>query len=193
MREKQLTVGDFTEKFLENPESSSTVEMDAEDMSQNWRRCGISSDFIARYYSYFFPYREKSRERISRDTAENSISFVMNELIENTAKYSDAVDKSVQVDVALFEDLLVFQVSNQVLEETAQSFISMSQELMSGDPEELYVKKLEENVELESSGSGLGFLTLMNDYGVRLGFRFKKNGDSAYCITVQAKLPCREE
>ena len=42
------------------------------------------------------------------------------------------------------------------------------------DPGELLIERIEENAEnANSSGSGLGLLTLMSDYGARLGWRFQ--------------------
>ena len=48
-------VGDFREELGERPASHSLVVLDSEQMFKHWRRVSLSSDFIARYYSYYFP------------------------------------------------------------------------------------------------------------------------------------------
>jgi hypothetical protein len=65
-------------------------------------------------------------------------------------------------------------------------------EILTGDAEELYLKRLERNTEEGGGGSGLGYLTLINDYGVTLGFKFEKAGDDLYRVTVQATMKHKE-
>jgi hypothetical protein len=185
--ESNIVLGAFTEADGTDL-GESLVLLDAEDMSHNWRRCGLTADFLARYYSYYFPYREKATDRISRETAENTISYILNELIENTAKYSDARDKGVEVRLSLRESDILFQVSNHVTEERAEGFLRLARGLLEGNPEELYVTQLEKN----SDSSGLGYLTMINDYGVSLGFRVDRPGESALRVTVQATMKWKE-
>jgi hypothetical protein len=52
--------------------------------------------------------------------------------------------------------------------------------------------RLERNTESEQGGSGLGYLTLINDYGVALGFKFEPAGPDLVQVTVQAKMKCKE-
>ena len=72
---------------------------------------------------------------------------MLNELIENTAKYSDAGDKSVDIRVWLLEDEMVFKISNYVTAALAESFRNLAREILAGNPEELYIRRLEKNTE----------------------------------------------
>ena len=186
--ESNIVLGAFTEEAIGTGVSDSRLLLSAEDMSHNWRRCGLTADFLARYYSYYFPYREKATDRISRETAENTISYILNELIENTAKYSDAEDKGVEIRISLRESDILFQVSNHVTEQRAESFLRLARGLLEGNAEELYVTQLEKNTD----SSGLGYLTMINDYGVNLGFRVDKPGEAATRVTVQASMKWKE-
>jgi hypothetical protein len=168
--------------------SDALLRLHAADIFQSWRRCSLTADFLARYYSYYFPYREKATDRISRETAENSISYILNELIENTAKYSDAADKSVDVAVSLRERDILFQVTNRVTEKRAGDFVRMAGELMGGNTEELYISQLEK----ETDSSGLGYLTMINDYGVTLGFKVEKSAENLFSVAVQASMNWKE-
>ena len=188
MAESHLVLGAFTEDTAATHLSDCQVLLDAEDMSRNWRRCGLTADFLARYYSYHFPYREKATDRISRETAENTISYILNELIENTAKYSDAANKDVEVQVSLQDKDIVFEVSNHVTAQRAEGFIRLARGLLEGNPEELYVAQLEKNTD----SSGLGYLTMINDYGVSLGFKADDAGDGVFQVTVQATMKWKE-
>jgi len=186
------TLGAYQEKPAENPLSETALHLAASDLLQHWRRVSLSSDFLARYYSFYFPYREKAKGRISRETAENSISFVLNELIENTAKYSNTPETGVRVRVLLQERTILLEVANSVTEAMADDFLASMREVLAGNTEELYLRKLETNLEQARSDSGLGFLTLINDYQIGLGFKFEKTGVDVCRITVQANMNCEE-
>jgi hypothetical protein len=56
----------------------------------------------------------------------------------------------------------------------------------------LYVKRLERNTQEQEGGSGLGYLTLINDYGIALGFKFEAAGPDLVQVTVQARMKCKE-
>jgi hypothetical protein len=192
MTSKTEILGSFRERQAETPASEAALNLDSADMLQHWRRVSLSSDFLAKYYSFYFPYREKAKGRISRETAENSISFVLNELIENTAKYSNAAETAVEVRVLLLERAILLEVSNSVSEAQAEEFMASMREVLSGNAEELYLAKLESNLLKPKGDSGLGFLTLINDYKIGLGFRFEKTGGDLCRITVQADMSCEE-
>ena len=58
--------------------------------------------------------------------------------------------------------------------------------------EDLYFQKLEENAEQDVGGSGLGYLTLMKDYGIRFGFRFRTLNTETTAVDVQAHVSLRD-
>jgi hypothetical protein len=116
----------------------------------------------------------------------------LNELIENTAKYSNTPDTGVRVRVLLLERTILLEVSNSVTEALADEFLASMREVLAGNTEELYLRKLEANLEQARSDSGLGFLTLINDYQIALGFKFEKTGADVCRITVQADMNCEE-
>ena len=186
------TLGSFQERPADPVASETSLALSCTDMLQHWRRVSLSSDFLARYYSFYFPYREKAKGRISRETAENSISFVLNELIENTAKYSNTAETAVRVRVLLLEGAILLEVSNSVSQALADEFLASMREVLSGNSEELYISRLESNLQKAKSDSGLGFLTLINDYKIGLGFKFEKTGREICRVTVQADMSCEE-
>jgi hypothetical protein len=58
-----------------------------------------------------------------------------------------------------------------------ERFGTLLDELACGDPGELLIERIEANAANENSNaSGLGLLTLMNDYGARLGWQFDPQG-----------------
>ncbi len=61
-------------------------------------------------------------------------------------------------------------VDNSILASQAENFQIFIKELLNSDPDELFIRKLEENAENENtSSSGLGFLTMINDLITAMG------------------------
>jgi hypothetical protein len=192
MSGKVQVFGEYVEEAAKKALSQSLLVINSRELMRNWRTVSLSSDFFAKYYSYYFPYKEKAKERINRDVAENSISFVLNELIENTAKYSNAEDQTVSIRIWLLEADIIFSLSNFVTAQLAESFAKLAREILESNPQELYLTRLERNTQGEESGSGLGYLTLINDYGIALGFKFEAAGPDLVQVTVQARMKCKE-
>ncbi len=188
-----MVFGNYREPAAKNALSDSTLLLNADEMSQNWRRVSLTADYLAKYYSYFFPYKEKALFTMSRNEAENTLSFIINELIENTAKYSNTSKKSVGIKFTLEQHTIFLQISNYITADAAQEFTATCREIFENNTEELYIKKLEENAETGKGGSGLGYLTLINDYGISLGFKFEKIGEKIIKVTTQASMKYKEE
>ena len=169
--------------------SYSSLELDSRDLSRHWRRCSITSDFYAKYFSFFYPEKKDTgRNDMNREEAEYTISFILNELFENVAKYSAEEETLVELEIWHLDKKMIINISNYLLKDNAVKFAKIAQELTTGNPEELYIQKLEENVETGNSGSGLGYLTLMNDYGAVFGYNFIKEKEDLYKVTVQTHI-----
>src|SRR5262245_35838779 len=125
----------------------------------SWHRCSTTSDFL----SDFFANLEK-KSHADYNEARHSIGYWVNELLENAVKFRARGDILVKATL----DASNFQVcvSNYIEEGTAHRFQGLLEEIVSRDPGELLIEKIEQNAaDPLSSGSGLGILTLMNDYG----------------------------
>jgi hypothetical protein len=87
---------------------------------------------------------------------------------------------------------MVFQVTNYIEPAGQEPFVVIIKELLENDPDELYFQKLEENFENDADGSGLGYLTMMKDYGVQFGFKFQPLEAKSVRVDVQAHLSMKE-
>ena len=105
--------------------------------------------------------------------ARHSIVYLVNELLENAIKFRSPGD--IEVRGSLEDGNFEVTVTNRTAQETAGKFQGLLAELTSRDPGELLIERIEANAADEnSSASGLGILTLMNDYGARLGWHFSE-------------------
>ena len=131
-----------------------------------WKHCAITSDFVAE----FVALRYRSSRRLYREVRHN-VSYLTNELIENAVKFRAAGEIVLEASV----DANVFRakVSNLVDEEISREFQHFLSKVTKGDPGELLIQRIEANaVNPNEAGSGLGLLTLMNDYGAHFAWVF---------------------
>lgn len=160
-------------------------------LKQRWRNNDLSADFLADYFSTFFHHSEDHPE-IARRRAEikSAISFIANELLENAMKYCDGTGGgAIGLQLQLHDDSIVFIASNRVTAEQSRIFQASIQELLDTDPNDLYIQRLEASG-AEEDVSGLGFLTMLNDYAAELGWRFETPDPAeSSLVTSTVKIP----
>jgi len=143
--------------------------------NSRWRNNGISADFLGDYFATFFPGDEIPGSKIGKqETVKGSVSFIANELLENAMKYSLA-DSNLPISISLYmyNEKLVFVVTNHVSLATAENYQAYIKELLSSDPDEMLTNRLMK-AGLENNSSGVGLLTIVNDYAAKLGWKFEK-------------------
>ncbi len=163
----------------------------ATQLASYWRRCSLSSDFWARYIALSSPHFRTDR-KVRREAVESTLSYLLNEMFENCAKFSGGPVDAVTYEAWLFPDRLAIQMTNHIAPDQMDGFVKLIEELLGSDPDELYFQRLEENAETDKTGSGLGYLTLMKDYNVRFGFRFVPVREGSIAVDVQAHINVKE-
>lgn len=141
------------------------LKLMAEPLELSWHHCGVTSDFIGEYFS------RACRKGIDPLDARHSISYMINEILENAIKFRHGGD--VELVGSLEAETFEIRIVNLIDETTAKSFQGHLAKLLERDPGELLLERIEENaLDPDSSGSGLGLLTLMSDYGAKMGWSF---------------------
>jgi hypothetical protein len=180
------------EETLIVPASINSMLLDASHLTTQWRRCSLTADFWAHYLSLYMPVSGRSG-MLRRETIEYMISYLLNELFENCAKFSAGHIQTIYYQSWIREDRIVFQITNHITPAGQNAFINLIQEFLEGDPHELYFQRLEQNAELNRGSSGLGYLTLMKDYDIRFGFRFRSVEAESVAVDVQAHVNLKED
>ena len=168
--------GEFIEEF---PLEHDCLELSFTSSSQlskrQWRNIRLSANFVGDYFSTLLPDEPNSDRIIAM---KNTVSYVCNELLENAIKFNEDI-KHYQVKFGIrfladVENTAVIFTKNTVTAPRVEKFQTFIQELLSGDPQELYVQQIEKTAADENSdASGLGLLTLINDYSAKLGWKFE--------------------
>jgi hypothetical protein len=172
--------GDFVESF---PPAQDSLELtftpNSLPIKKRWRSNRLSANFMADYFSNFLPVDEDDPAQKRRiKESKGAVSYVANELLENAIKFNDrATNFKIKFGIYFIAEAdmtAVLFATNSVSAEGLDKFQKFIQELLCSDPEKLYVQQIEKSAEEENSGeSGLGFLTMINDYSAKLGWKFE--------------------
>ena len=147
-------------------ESSSLVLADG-PLELSWHHCSTTSDFLGDFYAT----QARGSAQAFNETR-HGIGYLVNELLENAIKFRAKGD--IRVETSLDGPNFEIKVVNFIDETTSKRFTALLGEIMARDAGDLLIEKIEANAANPgSSGSGLGLLTLMSDYGVRLGWVFR--------------------
>lgn len=156
-------------EYLTMAFSSATVPL-----KERWHNNALSADFLADYFANFFPGNETAPTQTSfRAEIRGTISYIANELLENGLKFNYDPNHSISIRLELHADRLVFTLKNSINPDIVTGFQAFLVELIASEPMEMYVTVVEQNALDAKGSSGLGFLTMLNDYGARLGWCFE--------------------
>ena len=161
-------------------------------LQQRWRNNGLSADFLAGYLSTFFPGDDN--EATTRQAGiKDAISFIANELLENAMKFSYATSlHTVTIEMFLDADAVRLYTANGIAPDNVAPFQEFIGKVLTSDTNELYIEQLERNATAENdTGSGLGFLTMINDYGANLAWNFTSHAQDGEqtLLTTMVRLP----
>ena len=175
--------------------------MSDRSIRRRWKNNRLSAQFIAEYFTAFLPVDEEDPVEARRiKESKSAITYVANELLENAMKFNDEKSSfKVRLGIYFLEDMsiddreiaaLLF-ATNSVTPESANKFQEFLAELLAADPEEFYVTQVEKSMEDEhSEASGLGFLTMINDYSAKLGWKFETidKDPPIHTVTTMARI-----
>lgn len=192
-------IGDFNNDLPRGKEYLTLVfSPSSVPLKQRWRTNGLSADFMADYFATFFPGKEGTTTEADRQAeVKSAVSFIGNELLENAMKFTDdQLDYPISLTLQMYSNKLVFMATNSVNCHRVEKFQAFAQELANSDISELYIRhfeKLESELDAslqESTDSGLGLLTMINDYQAKLGWKFEaiQNESKAVSVTTMVQL-----
>lgn len=159
-------------------------------LKERWRNNGLSADFMADYVTTFFPQIENQPETSERQAEIKSVvAFVANELLENGMKYSSTNSQHlISISLHLLEKAIVITEVNPTSAVQAQQYKNFIELIDKSDPMELYLQQLEAKA-MEEEASGLGFLTMLNDYAAELAWKFSVQDNEQTLVTTQVTVP----
>ncbi|GAB4366247.1 MAG: DUF6272 family protein [Elainellaceae cyanobacterium] len=186
------TFGDFQDEATVSNEYLTIVFSPSSlSLRERWRTNRLSAHFLADYFSTFFPGEGQPAGMIDpKSELMGVITFIANELLENAMKFSDATSKeAVMLTLQLYPNKLIFVTRNQINSSTEAQLRGFIQELLKSDPTELYIQQIEQKAQDEhSTSSGLGILTIVNDYAAKVGWLFEAIEGAGVIVTTKVQL-----
>jgi hypothetical protein len=166
-------------------------------LRSRWRNNGLSADFLGDYVTTFLPTEGSiGADECRQKEIRHAVSYIANELLENAMKYHERLgDIPIGIHLELTRERIAVSASNGVNASQAEHYKTFVERLLAGDASDLLLKQQE-----ESSGGGaptsscVGLLTMITDYGAKLGWRFEANPEESNMITVttSAVLPIND-
>jgi len=163
-------------------------------LQQRWRNNGLSADFLADYLTTFFPVIDTEPTTFKkRKEIRGAISYIANELLENAMKFNDTNSQyPIGIQFRLYSEHLILYTTNSVQHENVERFQSFIQELLQTEPQELYIRQIERAQENDNvEASGLGLLTMIDDYQVKIGWKFEtvqQDSEEVILVTTMVQL-----
>ena len=198
--------GDFVESTRKKENLSLGFSPSVVPIEERWRNNGLSADYVADYLTTVLNTDEN--EFANSDylaEIKSSASYIANELLENGMKYcNEQIHYPVTFHVELVANEIRFFLENTVIPASAEKLKEFIEELNNSDPDEFYIRQLEKTAEAEledNTSSGLGFLSIINDYSAKLGWKFQTLEQNPLLMSVttlvrlmvqQTELPKQE-
>ena len=156
-------------------------------LRKRWRNNCLSADFLADYLSTFFLSDDLQQADAGKQAeVKSAVSYIANELLENAMKYGVEMSPfPISIQIHLNPELIIFQLTNSIHCQRTKEFQAQIEILLNSDPGELYISQLEKNaLDEEDQESGLGLLTMLYDYGAKLGWKFESFPQNSKEIAV---------
>lgn len=190
--------GEFIEQFPPEKDSLElTFTPTSVPLKKRWRNNRLSAYFIADYFTTFLPLDDSQiEEQIRIQESKAAVSYIANELLENAMKYNyEEAHSQIKFGVHFLQKnslIAVVFASNSVTVDNQLKLKNFITRLANHDPEILYVEHLEKNALEEDSCSGLGLLTIINDYHGKIGWKFEpivlENHEQFFIVTTMVQL-----
>ena len=181
--------GDFVESTHEKENLILGFSPSSVPISERWRNNGLSADYIAEYLATVLNNEDnESDEAEYLAEIKSSASYIANELLENGMKYcNEHTEYPITFHIELVSNEIRFFLENTIIPSNAERLKEFINELDNSDPDEFYIRQLEKNAEAEledNTSSGLGFLSIINDYSAKLGWKFQTVDQSSLVMSV---------
>lgn len=138
-----------------------------------WSQGGKIPDFVANYLASI----EAERGLSTSSDVKVTVSYLLNELVENSVKFY--LSGTIRIRVGLHDGEIVLVVINQIAGDQKPGLVHQFSELLKSDPEEIFIARMEAvDSPSERGSSNIGLLSMIMDYQARLGWNFVQVTDN---------------
>jgi len=187
---KVITFGEFIEPGTGKIEGHLSLSFHSQtlNMDELWESSSLSAKFLSTFWGKFLPISDPASVPL-RKQIQDEVHYISGELLGNAVKFSYDPEFLIEICLYLHENELRFYVSNSVIPENLDNFQNFVKRLLSEDPAAYFLEQMEKSAAEGSTESGVGFLTLINDYGVNLSWKFEEKASGVNIVTTLARVP----
>jgi hypothetical protein len=173
-------IGSYDESVTFENDSIFEMRVKAGDIAMFWTKCGLIANFGSSYLSLNYP----NFKNIS-----NSISFIVNELLENAVKYSYSEEDTIDIRINGKNSQIIVDVMNTIDSNQYAIFSPILREIQDTDHANAkYIERFRTMAENQSD-SGIGLLSIINFFKSRITAKFSDGKTGAlYTVFVQAAI-----
>lgn len=162
--------GNYREEITEAP-TVFRFDFSADNIPFKWEYCGETADFAGEYL--LGAIRPQTTSNSLSEEIIPAVKYIVNELMENALKFRSG--SGIMFSCGLDANEIFFRIANMVSSDKLPSLISKIENISNGNTEAMLFEQIENNAASEKqTGSGLGYLTMINDYGARLGWKIER-------------------
>jgi hypothetical protein len=184
------TFGDYTESGKDTVKGrlllgfqSATLNLD-----ELWESSALSAKYLSTFWGNFFP-EDHSGKKLRKNVTDK-VLYACGELLGNAVKFNYHPEYLIDICLFLHHDELRIYVSNSVRQDDVKKFEALVRRIVTEDTNMLFLEQMERNAAEEGSGqSGIGILTMINDYGLKLSWKFSTDESGVVTVTTLARLP----
>ncbi len=185
-------LGDFIERDTSENSDFLMINFSATStpLKQRWRNNGLSADFLADYLTTFFPC-DDDKSLQQRTELKEGVNFVANELLENAMKFNFSASKyPIRLFMGLEKKQILLYVSNYIDASVVNNWQYKLNEILREDTHKLFMEQLIKNDKEQKIDSGLGYLSMINDWNAKFAWKFEsvKDDENVQKVTVMAQL-----
>ncbi|QTA87217.1 slr1658 superfamily regulator [Desulfonema magnum] len=157
------------------------------DIDELWESSSLSAEFLSTFWGKFFPINKEAE--VTSDIGKDEVHYICGELLGNAIKFSFSPNYMIEICLYLHQSELRFYVTNSVNPAELEEFQSFIRKLLTENTQQLFVEQMEKNASEDSNESGVGYLTLINDYNVSVAWKFEGIEAGIQSVTALARMP----
>lgn len=162
------------------------------NIDELWEGSALSAKFLSTFWGKFFPDNSNISPHI-RKRVQDDVHYISGELMGNAVKFSYEPEYLIEICLYLYENELRVYVTNSLNPDGETEFQTFIRRILTENTSELFLEQIEKSAAGESQESGVGFLTMINDYGVTLSWKFGEKTPGVKTVTTLAQLPITRE
>lgn len=178
-------IGDYRDIESQEGTLRLSIQLPIGEIMEHWSRCGLLANFGASYLAVGCA---------TRKNIANSLSFIINELLENAAKYSQPKEGRISIALLEKDSAITIEIQNSILPSQIEGLDELARRMIDQDyVNTRYIEMMIANASAKSpTKSGIGLLTIVSYFKADMSFRIAGTEGGGSLFSVQVNIDAEE-